>query len=120
MSGRTIAFPLAATPDGRTAVTTDLVETLDQLIVELLFTAPGERLNRPTFGCGVKQLVFDALTDELVVATQFQIQSQLQQWLGTLLRILSVRCETDEAEAVITVAYQPLGHDRPRVTVVRG
>ena len=48
----------------------------------MLFTAPGERVNRPDFGSGLLQLVFAPNSDELAGATQFLVQGALQQWLG--------------------------------------
>ena len=52
----------------------------------MLFTAPGERVNRPDFGSGLMQLVFAPNSDELAAATQFLVQGALQQWLGDLIR----------------------------------
>ena len=53
----------------------------------MLFTAPGERVNRPDFGSGLLQLVFAPNSDELAAATQFLVQGALQQWLGDLIEV---------------------------------
>ena len=57
------------------------------LIEQVLFTAPGERVNRPDFGSGLLQLVFAPNSDELAAATQFLVQGALQQWLGDLIEV---------------------------------
>jgi phage baseplate assembly protein W len=71
----------------------------------VLFTAPGERVNRPTFGCGVLQLVFAPNSDELAAASQLLIQSSLQQWLGDLIAVQSVAVENIDATLNIVVQY---------------
>ena len=60
------------------------------LIEQVLFTAPGERVNRPTFGSGLMQLVFAPNSDELATATQFLVQGALQQWLGDVVQVEAV------------------------------
>ena len=57
----------------------------------MLFTAPGERVNRPTFGSGLQQLVFAPNSDELAAATQLSVQGALQQWLGDLILVEAVQ-----------------------------
>ena len=51
----------------------------------MLFTNPGERVNRPDFGCGIGQLVFMPNSDALAAATQFLVQGALQRWLDTVI-----------------------------------
>ena len=71
---------------GRTAETTTS-EHIRDLIEQVLFTAPGERVNRPDFGCGLQRLVFAPNSDELAAASQFLVQGALQQWLGDLIEL---------------------------------
>jgi uncharacterized protein len=78
---------------------------VEQLIEELLFTAPGERVNRPTFGCGVIRLLFAPDDDELATANQFLIQGELQRWLGNLIQVQSLSFQGQGAMLVITVQY---------------
>ena len=74
-------FPFAFDSRGRTGDATE-EEHIRQLIEQLLFTSPGERVNRPTFGSGLLQLLFAPNSPELGAATQMLVQSALQQWLG--------------------------------------
>ena len=76
----------------------DLIETV-------LFTAPGERVNRPTFGSGVLQLVFAPNDDALATATQVTVQGALQQWLGELILVEDVNVENEDATLRVQVRY---------------
>jgi uncharacterized protein len=75
------------------------------LIEQVLFTSPGERVNRPDFGSGLLQLVFAPNSDELAAATQFLVQGSLQQWLGDLIEVEAVDVESEEAALRVTVQY---------------
>jgi phage baseplate assembly protein W len=75
------------------------------LIEQVLFTVPGERVNRPTFGTGLLQLVFAPNSDELATATQFLVQGALQQWLGDLIEVSAVRVQSSDATLTVTVEY---------------
>jgi phage baseplate assembly protein W len=78
---------------------------IEELIEQVLFTTPGERVNRPDFGCGLLQLVFAPNSDELATATQFLVQGALQQWLGDLIRVETVQVESEEATLRVLVQY---------------
>ena len=76
-----VDFPYRIDGRGRTATTSE-DDHLRDLIEQVLFTAPGERVNRPTFGSGLLRLVFAPNGDALAAATQMTVQGNLQQWLG--------------------------------------
>jgi phage baseplate assembly protein W len=97
-------FPFHVDHRGRSA-TTDEAEHIRDLIEQVLFTSPGERVNRPTFGSGLLQLVFAPNSDELAAATQFLVQSALQQWLGELIQVEAVQVTSEEATLRVTVQY---------------
>lgn len=101
---RHIGFPFRLDGRGCTADATR-EEHIRQLIEQLLFTSPGERVNRPDFGTGLQQLVFAPNSGELATATQFLVQGALQQWLGDLIQVEAVEVESQEAELRITVQY---------------
>ena len=75
------------------------------LIEQVLFTSPGERVNRPTFGSGVLQLVFAPNDDALATATQVTVQGALQQWLGELILVEDVDVENEDATVRVQVRY---------------
>ncbi len=99
-----IAFPYRLDSRGRTAEAADERHIRD-LIEQLLFTAPGERLNRPDFGTGLLQLVFAPNSPELAAATQLVVQGALQQWLGELIQVDAVEVESEDATLRVTVRY---------------
>jgi hypothetical protein len=101
---RNFPHPYGADSSGRTASPT-LDEHVRQMIELVLFTAPGERPNRPDFGSGVMQLVFAPLSEELVSATEYRVQGALQQWLGDVVQFESVTVTTDESTLTVTVQY---------------
>ena len=99
-----IDFPYHFDGRGKTAQTNDEDHVRD-LIEQVLFTTPGERVNRPTFGSGVLQLVFAPNNDALAAATQVTIQGALQQWLGELILVEAVDVDNDDATLRVQVRY---------------
>lgn len=105
-----IAYPLHFDSLGRTASTGN-EDHLRDMIEELLFTSPGERVNRPDFGTGILQLVFAPNSEELASALQFAIQAAIDRWLGDLIevRALSVTSEDSTLRVDITYAIRATG-----------
>jgi phage baseplate assembly protein W len=97
-------YPFRFDGRGRTA-DTDHDEHIRDLIEQVLFTAPGERVNRPEFGCGLRSLVFAPNSSELATATQFLVQGSLQQWLGDLIEVNDIQVESDDSKLLISVQY---------------
>ncbi len=89
---------------GQTRATTD-AEWIRGLVEQVLFTAPGERVMRPDFGSGLRQLLFAPNSPELAATTQFLVQGALQQWLGDLITVEGVSVEADESTLRVTVQY---------------
>ena len=91
-----------------------------QLIEQVLFTRPGERVNLPDFGCGVDQLAFQPNSPELASAVQYMVKSELQRWLVGLAEIGNVAASNDGDELSITIEYvnRVTGQNR-RVTLSR-
>lgn len=98
----------------RTAEASDAV-WLRGLIEQVLMTQPGERVNRPTFGSGLRQLPFAGLGDELAATTEFLVRSALQQWLGELIQVERVEVTSDDATLLISVAFVETRTGEPRV-----
>ena len=99
-----VDFPFHFDGRGHTAdVDTD--GHIRDLIEQVLFTSPGERVNRPDFGSGLMQLVFAPNSDELAAATQFLVQGALQQWLGDLIQVDEVQVESEDSTLRVTIQY---------------
>lgn len=99
-----VDYPFSFDTRGRTSDTT-AEDHIRDLIEQVLFTSPGERVNRPTFGCGLNQLVFAPNSPELAAATQFLVQGALQQWLGDLIVVDSVQVESVDATLRVAISY---------------
>jgi phage baseplate assembly protein W len=99
-----IAYPLRFNAAGRTAATDDAGHIRD-LIEQVLFTSPGERVNRPTFGSGALQLVFSPASDAVAAALQLTIQGALQQSLGDLIQATNVEATVEESTLRVKVSY---------------
>lgn len=81
-------------------------------IMQILLTSPGERVNLPEFGCGLRDLVFDPNNEILAATTEFTVTKALQCWLGDEIIVESVDVlnqESDpqipESELQIVVVY---------------
>jgi phage baseplate assembly protein W len=104
-------FPYHFSRSGRTA-DTDEDDHVRDLIEQVLFTAPGERVMRPDFGSGVAQLVFALNSVEVAGATQMLVQGALQKWLGEIIAVHEVRVTSVDAELQVTVRYQRIRDGR--------
>lgn len=99
-----IRLPFQLDGRGRTADASTETHIRD-LIEQILFTVPGERVNRPTFGCNLLGLVFAPAGGALAAAAQVTVQSALQQWLGDLIRVQAVAVETQDSTVTVTIQY---------------
>ena len=97
-------FPYRFDARGRTAETDDDAHIRD-LIEQVLFTAPGERVNRPDFGSGLLRLVFAPNSDELAATTQYLVQGSLQQYLGDVIQVDAVEVENEGSMLRVLVRY---------------
>lgn len=99
-----LAFPFQFDTKGR-AATCDDDQHVRDLIEQLLFTLPGERVNRPSFGSGLLQLVFAPNGDVLAAAVQLSVQGLLQQHLSGLVVVEAVDVTAQESTLTVTVRY---------------
>jgi phage baseplate assembly protein W len=109
-----IDYPFHIDGRGRTAQAT-YEEHVRDLIEQVLFTSPGERVNRPDFGSRLMQLVYAPNSDELATATRMMVQGALQQWLGELIRVEAVDISSEEATLRVTVQYTLLRSQKREV-----
>ncbi len=99
-----IDFPFHFDARGRTA-TTDVPDHIRDMIEQLLFTAQGERVNRPDFGSGLLQMVFAPNSTELAAALQFTTQAALQRYLGDLIDLQQLEVTAQDATLSVVVKY---------------
>jgi phage baseplate assembly protein W len=99
-----VDYPFHFDDRGRAAGAGD-DEHIRDLIEQTLFTTPGERVNRPTFGSGLLQLLFAPNSEALAAAAQLTVQSSLQQWLGDLIEVASVQIRGEDSALRVSVQY---------------
>ena len=99
-----IDFPFRFSAFGRTAATSEADHVRD-MIELVLFTTPGERVNRPDFGSGLLQLVFAPNSPELATAVQFTAQASLQRWLGDVIDLEQLTVRSEESVLYVFVQY---------------
>jgi phage baseplate assembly protein W len=117
MSG--LAFPYAITASGQTAAASP-ADDLANMVLQVLLTPLGARINRPSFGSRLDHMVFAGVGPELVSAIELLVRSALTEWLGDRLVIGDIKVVLGESSVSITLAYTPAGGGAPVVqTVVR-
>jgi phage baseplate assembly protein W len=109
-----VDFPYHVDGRRRTA-DTGADDHLRDLIEQVLFTAPGERVMRPDFGSGLLGLVFEPGGPELVATTQHLVQGSLQQELGHLIAVESVQVFQDDGVFSVDVRYVALRTQEPAI-----
>lgn len=111
-------FPFTLDERGRSS-RTGSDDHIRDMIALVLFTAPGERVNRPEFGCGVKQLVFAPLSDALAAATEQLIHGALIRWLDPVISLEKVETAANEGTLEIRISYMRRETGERRVEVFR-
>src|SRR5215472_13624658 len=103
------AFPFRIDPTSRQAAQTNYATHVDQMIRQVLLTAPGERADLPEFGCGIRQLIFAPHSQALDASTQILVQQALNRWLGNQIQVQKVTVgppdQGDEAQLLIQINY---------------
>ncbi len=111
-------YPFHIAKHGQVAQTDD--ETyLDQLIEQTLFTIPGERLNRPEFGCNIMSLVHQHPNKAQLVTAQYMVEMGLRRSIGGDLKILKVEIEAKNEILYIRIVYENYQTKQPRTLEFR-
>jgi uncharacterized protein len=115
-----LAFPTELAGSGQLR-TDNADDHLRDMVLQVLLTEPGERVNMPEFGCGMSRLVFVGLSDVLQATTQFLIQENLVRWLGDQLDLDAVEVTPvpDEGQLEIKITYMAKGSLAPQEVSVR-
>jgi phage baseplate assembly protein W len=107
-----IAYPLSVAQSE--VVTAGHDEHIRQMIEQVLFTNPGERVNRPDFGCGLYAAVFEPMSSEMIAVTQALVHANLLKWLGDLIHIEQLTVEAKDTQLVVSIAYAVLRNGERR------
>ncbi len=120
------AYPFRIDPASGQAAQTGYEAHVEQMILQVLLTSPGERADLPDFGCGLRQLLFAPLSDALAATTQILVQQALERWLAGQIKVSSVSVippeqVPDQAQLLIEIDYvliETLSNRRTQVLVV--
>ena len=99
-----IRFPYGIGRHGRT-LSSGADDHIRDLIEQILFTVPGERVNRPEFGAGLDRLLFAPNSPELATAVEATVRGALQRWLADRIQVEAVAVEALESTLTVTVRY---------------
>ena len=105
--GAGLSLPLTIGSDSGFAVL-DPESTIRALLLQILFTAPGERVNRPDFGVGILDRVFDPNSPFLANQIRRQLVRNVQEHLGSEVEITGVDVSVDAYDPTVMrllVAY---------------
>jgi uncharacterized protein len=105
------AYPIRIDPASQQTAQTDYPTHVDQMVRQLLLTTPGERVNLPQFGCGLRSLVFAPNTDALAATVQLRVLQGLNHWLHGVIKVVDViiggpdGAVTEPGTVEVTVSY---------------
>jgi uncharacterized protein len=84
------AFPFRIDPASQQTAQIGYAAHVDQMVRQLLLTTPGERVDLPQFGCGLRSLVFAPDTDALAATVKLRVIQGLNQWLAGVVNVVDV------------------------------
>jgi uncharacterized protein len=112
MSMIEITFPYGLDDRGRTA-TASYDDHVEQMLELLLLTQPGERVNQPTFGCGLLDQVFAPNSPEIAAALTVTIAAAISLWLRDVLSVTSLDVTAQDDQLIVTIGYTVLATSSP-------
>jgi phage baseplate assembly protein W len=87
---------------------------VEQMMMQVLMTAPGERINQPEFGCGVRRMLFAPNSDVSASLAQVSVHQALDRWLGGTITVDDVTVTAVDATLTITISYVLLARQQRR------
>lgn len=106
-----IAFPFSIARNGNVS-DSGREQHVRQLIEQVLFTMPGQRVNLPEFGSGLQKALFAPVEGHTLEAVRFSAQAALHQWLGHLIEPVSLVMEAQGSQLDITLSYHFRGENQ--------
>jgi phage baseplate assembly protein W len=104
--GRHLAFPFRIGRDGRTAAPADVLDHVRGELIQLLLTAPGERPFLPSFGAGLKRLVFERNDPVAAGIANATVSRNLSKWLGQRVSVESLKVESIDSLLQVDLRYR--------------
>lgn len=115
------SYPFRIDPASGQAAQTNYANHVVQIIEQVLLTSPGERIDLPSFGCGVRSLLFAPNSDSLVATTQIVVQQALNKWLSNQITVQNVNVSqsVDGSQLLITIQYLLIETQQTQTTEVQ-
>ena len=99
-----ITYPFQITKSGNTKIT-NFENYISQLIEQILFTEPGERVNRPAFGCGCKSIIFSPQNQELIDVVRDNVKRSLETYLSDIIAVDKVSINIEVNAFILDITY---------------
>lgn len=106
MSGRHLAFPFRIASDGRTATPASVDDHVRGEVIQLLLTSPGERPFLPSFGAGLRRLVFEPNDQVTLGLTKAAVTQAVQRWLSERIEIRQLEVQASESTLTVDLRYR--------------
>jgi phage baseplate assembly protein W len=120
------AFPFHIDAASGQAAQASYQDHVGQMIRQILLTDPGERVCMPTFGAGMRRLLFAPLTAQLQVSTQIIVTQSLNAWLSNQITVQKVTVDTpisspglQDGTILVTITYVLIETQAVRQTQVQ-
>lgn len=116
MADRYLQHPFSYGSQGGVAVIDDADRHLRDKVEAVLFTTPGERVNRPDFGVGLNRANFEGLDELTIAAVEFRVQQALVRDLGSEIIVDGVDVDVDPPAGTLLVrlAFRRRTDRKPR------
>lgn len=119
-SGRHLAFPFRIGSDGRTATPADHLDHVRGEVIQLLLTAPGERPFLPSFGAGLKRLVFERNDPVAAGLAKATVTRNLSRWLGHRVTVELLEVVSQESLLTVDLRYRVVATGEVRGMKLQG
>lgn len=119
-SGRHLAFPFRIGSDGRTVAPADLTDHVRGEVIQLLLTAPGERPFLPSFGAGLKRLVFERNDPVAAGLAKATVSRNLSRWLGHRVTVEVLEVDATGSTLTVDLRYRIVATDEVRGMKLQG
>ena len=113
---RSMRYPLAVDEAlGRVREENDYAAHVEQLIMQVLLTSPGERVHRPDFGCGLRRMVFAPNSDVNASLVQITVFQALDRWLSSVIKVEAVEATAIDSTLEVQVTYTLKARQQRRI-----
>lgn len=119
-AGRHLAFPFRIGPDGRTATPADHLNHVRGEVIQLLLTAPGERPFLPSFGAGLKRLVFERNDPVAAGLAKATVARNLSRWLGHRVTVELLEVVSQDSLLTVDLRYRVVATGEVRGMKLQG